>query len=210
MLNKIKKCPKCGNIIENDNAKFCKKCGTKQPEIVVEKKERTEIKTTPDDGILLNGTTTRQIVEDEEIEHSPIFTGETVMTSSSASSIIATEENGLLWAVKTCFKKYATFKGRASRREYWFFYLFNVIISSILFGFALMINQENTSLIFLGLTLVYSLAVFLPALAVTVRRLHDIGKSGWLYCIVFIPYIGAFILLYFLCKKSDLNTNIYG
>lgn len=206
----MKTCPKCGNIIENDNAKFCKKCGAKQPEIVVEKHESTVINSTPNDGILLSAPPKRLITDDGGQTIPPNFTNEKPIYSSFASPIVATKEKRFLWAVKTCFRKYVTFNGRASRSEYWFFCLFNCIISSILFGLAIAINQENVSLIFLGLTFVYSLVVFLPALAVTVRRLHDTGKSGWLYCIVFIPYIGTFILLYFLCKKSDSHTNIYG
>lgn len=206
----MKTCPKCGNIIENDNAKFCKKCGAKQPEIVVEKQESIVINPTPNNGILLSDSPKRKNTDDGGQTLSPNFTSEKPISSSFTSPIVATEGKGLLWAVKTCFRKYITFNGRASRSEYWFFFLFNCIISSILFGLAIAINQENVSLIFLGLTLAYSLVVFLPALAVTVRRLHDIGKSGWLYCIVFIPYIGAFILLFFLCKKGDINCNLYG
>lgn len=206
----MKTCPKCGNIIENDNAKFCRKCGAKQPEIVVEKQESIAINSTPKDGILLSDLPKRQLLDDGGQTLSSNFTNKKPISSSFASPIVATEEKGLLWAVKTCFRKYATFKGRASRSEYWFFCLFNCIISSILFGLAIAINQESISLIFLGLTFVYTLVVFLPALAVTVRRLHDIGKSGWLYCIVFIPYVGAFILLYFLCKKGDSGENNYG
>ena len=206
----MKKCPKCGNIIENDNAKFCKKCGAKQPEIVVKEQDSTVSNSTPNDGILLNEPPKRQITDDGGQTLSPNYTSEKTISSSFVSPMVVTEEKGFLWAVKTCFRKYATFNGRASRSEYWYFCLFNCIISSILFGLAIAINQENASLIFLGLTFAYSLVVFLPALAVTVRRLHDIGKSGWLYCIVFIPYIGVLILLYFLCKKSDLTTNLYG
>lgn len=206
----MKTCPKCGNIIENDNAKFCKKCGAKQPEIVVEKQEGTTINSTPKDGILLSDLPKRQLPADGGQTLTPNFTNEKPISSSFSSPIIVTEEKGLIWAVKTCFRKYVTFNGRASRSEYWFFCLFNCIISSILFGLAIAINQESISLIFLGFTFIYSLVAFLPALAVTVRRLHDIGKSGWLYCIVFIPYVGAFILLFFLCKKSDSGENIYG
>lgn len=56
----------------------------------------------------------------------------------------------------------------------------------------------------------YALATFLPGLAVTVRRLHDVGKSGWFYFIVLIPIIGAFWLLYLLIKEGDQGTNSYG
>lgn len=206
----MKKCPQCGNIIENDNAKFCRKCGAKQPEIVVEKKETTVINSNQNEGVLLNESPNRSMTDDGGQTLSPRYTREEPISSSFISSIIEPEGKGFLWAVKTCFRKYATFEGRASRSEYWFFCLFNCIISTILFGLAIVINQENVSLFFLGLTFLYTLVVFLPGLAAAVRRLHDIGKSGWLYCVIFIPYLGAFILLYFLCKKGNDGTNIYG
>lgn len=206
----MKKCPQCGNIIENDNAKFCRKCGAKQPEIVVEKKETTVINSNQNEGALLNESPNRSMTDDGGQTLSPRYTREKPISSSFISSAGESEGKGFFWAVKTCFGKYATFEGRASRSEYWFFCLFNCIISTILFGLAIIINQENVSLIFLGLAFVYTLVVFLPGLAVTIRRLHDIGKSGWLYCVIFIPYIGAFIILYFLCKKSNDGTNIYG
>ena len=206
----MKKCPNCGNIIENDNEKFCKKCGAKQPEIVVEKQESTVINPTPNDGILLSDPPKRKITDDGGQPLSPNFTSEKPISSSFISPIAAKEEKGFLWAVKTCFRKYATFSGRASRSEYWYFCLFNSIVTFILFGLAIVIKQEDISLLFLTLVSIYSLVIFLPSLAANVRRLHDTGKSGWLYCLVYIPYIGAFILLFFLCKKSDSNTNLYG
>lgn len=205
----MKKCPNCGNIIENDKAKFCKKCGARQPEIIVEKQESTVINPIPNDGILLSDPP-KNNTDDGGKNSISNFTNEKPISSSFVSPIAATGEKGFLWAVKTCFRKYATFNGRASRSEYWFFYLFNCIISTFLFGLALTINQESVSLFFFYLTFIYSLVVILPALAVTIRRLHDIGKSGWLYCIVFIPYVGPFILLYYMCKKSDLGANKYG
>ena len=70
-------------------------------------------------------------------------------------------------------KKYAVFSGRARRAEYWFFALFNLIVSLILSAVDTAVGLE------IGLSLVYSLAVILPSLAVTVRRLHDTGRSGW-------------------------------
>ena len=78
-------------------------------------------------------------------------------------------------AIKTCLKdKYANFKGRASRSEFWFFYLFLVI------GYAISISTMFISIkLFIGTILIFSLAMIIPSIAVTVRRLHDINKSGW-------------------------------
>jgi len=201
----MKKCAKCGYCIENDNAKFCKKCGAKQQDIVVDKQERTAFNQNENDGILLNQASRTTPTSDEGHTLSSGFANDNPIPNVSASVNVMAEGKGLMWAVKTCFRNYANFNGRASRSEYWFFYLFNCIISSMFLGLAMVVSVT----IIWGL-LAYSLIVFLPTLAVTFRRLHDIGKSGWFCCIVFIPYIGAFILLYFLCKKSDSGRNLYG
>ncbi len=86
-------------------------------------------------------------------------------------------------SISTCFKKYATFDGRATRSEYWWFFLFTFLVSV-----ALSIASEALSGIF-------SLGVLLPSLAVGVRRLHDIDKSGWFLLLWFIPVIGWIILI---------------
>ena len=78
-------------------------------------------------------------------------------------------------AIKTCLKdKYFNFKGRASRSEFWFFYLFLVI------GYAISISTIFISIkLFIGTISIFALAMIIPGIAVTVRRLHDINKSGW-------------------------------
>ncbi len=118
-------------------------------------------------------------------------------------------------SVKTCFKKYADFSGRATRSEYWYFVLFNFIVS--------MVISYGTTFIVLGMgveapsgvyaaplvSMLYSLAVLLPSIAVAVRRLHDVGKSGWYYFFVLIPLIGPLYLIYLFVKASD-GENQYG
>jgi len=100
-------------------------------------------------------------------------------------------------------KKYATFKGRATRSEYWYFVLFNTIIMFSLL--AIDINFLRSPILFS----IYFLGVFIPYLAVTVRRLHDIDESAWGLFILLIPYIGLIILfLYFL--KDSKDDNKYG
>lgn len=105
-------------------------------------------------------------------------------------------------SVKTCFSKYATFSGRASRSEYWYFYLFTILISF----FGSLISSEIAS----GLVGLISLFFLLPSFAVFVRRLHDIGKSGWNWLLCLIPLIGSIILLVFLCQASEENENKWG
>lgn len=95
-------------------------------------------------------------------------------------------------------KKYSDFESKSSRKEYWMFVLFNIIFSSI----ATLVSPK--------LSMLYSLFIFIPALAVTVRRLHDVGKSGWMIFITFIPLIGVFWLLILLFRKGDLEQVIKG
>lgn len=95
------------------------------------------------------------------------------------------------------------FSGRARRTEYWMFTLFNLI-------FSILANVIDV-VIGLGiLSVIYSLVVFIPGLAVSVRRLHDINKSGWNILLALIPLVGAIILLVFFVKEGDKGRNTYG
>ena len=107
-------------------------------------------------------------------------------------------------AVISVFTNYANFKGRATRSEYWYFVLFNMVVSAVLSGLA----QASNGLAIISV--LYSLAVFIPGLAVAVRRLHDVGKSGWWYFIVLVPCVGFIILLLDLIKESQAGDNQYG
>ena len=113
------------------------------------------------------------------------------------------------WYLKV-LKQYADFGGRARRKEYWMFALFNVI-----FAIAAMLLDNLFGMTFgeIGYGPIYSLyglAVFIPGLAVTVRRLHDIGKSGWMILIALIPIIGSIWLLVLLVTDSESGTNKWG
>lgn len=101
--------------------------------------------------------------------------------------------------------KYAVFDGRARRAEYWYFVLFNLIVSIALMAIGAVIGD------FFGIiSLLYSLAVLIPGLAVAVRRLHDTGKSGWMILAGFIPLIGPIWLLILMITDSDAGDNKYG
>jgi uncharacterized membrane protein YhaH (DUF805 family) len=105
---------------------------------------------------------------------------------------------------------YFKFSGRARRKEYWYFILFNFF-----FAIAFMILDNITGLAYAEtgygpLYGLYALAVIIPGLAVTVRRLHDVGKSGCMYFIVLIPLIGAIWLLVLLGSSGDRGHNKYG
>ena len=107
-------------------------------------------------------------------------------------------------------KKYAVFSGRARRKEYWFFVLFNIIFS---IAFTVIDGVTGTLDPTMGiglLSLLYSLAVLIPSISVTVRRLHDIGRSGWWLLIILIPLLGAIILLVFMFLDSKSEESQYG
>ena len=113
------------------------------------------------------------------------------------------------WYLKV-LKEYANFKGRARRKEYWMFFLINTIISMVLGFTAGLIGGATDNLSIVSVANIYSLLVLIPSLAVLVRRLHDIGKSGWYFFIIFIPLIGVIWLIVLLCQDSEDGTNEYG
>ncbi len=115
------------------------------------------------------------------------------------------------------FKKFAQFAGRARRKEFWMFALFNVIVAIIIgiiesvLGLATTSAANGTASFNGGpLSIIYSLAAIVPGLALGARRLHDIGKSGWLQLIALIPIVGVFILLYWFIKEGDAGQNKFG
>jgi uncharacterized membrane protein YhaH (DUF805 family) len=112
----------------------------------------------------------------------------------------------------TVLKNYAVFNGRARRKEYWMFSLFNVLFALV----ALVLDRIFGTIIvgtfaYYGLFyILYILAVFMPGLGVSVRRLHDVGKSGWFLLINLIPIVGVIWFLVLLCMDGDPFPNQYG
>jgi uncharacterized membrane protein YhaH (DUF805 family) len=107
-------------------------------------------------------------------------------------------------------RQYAVFKGRARRKEYWFFILFNLIASLVLTVVDYMTGSLDPELGMGLLSGLYSLAVLIPSLAVTVRRLHDTDHTGWWLLIGLIPLLGAIVLLIFMLQDSKPGDNQYG
>lgn len=105
----------------------------------------------------------------------------------------------------SAFRKYAMFTGRARRAEYCYFLLFNFLVSFVL-GFISGLISDG--LVFLGAA--YFLIAIIPTLAVSVRRLHDIGKSGWFLLLMFIPLINIILVVLILAKDGDIGDNKYG
>lgn len=113
------------------------------------------------------------------------------------------------WYLKV-LKQYADFSGRARRKEYWMFVLFNLI-----FGILVMVLDNIFGIAITGIGYgplygIYTLLLFIPSLAVSVRRLHDVGKSGWMLLIALIPLIGAIWLIVLMVTDSNQGDNQYG
>ena len=105
-------------------------------------------------------------------------------------------------AIKSCYGKYATFSGRASRSEFWYFVLFQVLavlacLVLLLVGGALLL-------------LIFALANFLPSLAARVRRLHDINRSGWAVLYALIPLVGPILIIVWDCQPGTVGPNRFG
>ena len=107
-------------------------------------------------------------------------------------------------------KQYAVFKGRARRKEYWFFILFNLIASVVLTVIDFMTGFLDPELGIGLLSGLYSLAVLIPSLAVTVRRLHDTDRSGWWLLLGLVPLLGAIVLLVFMLLDGTPGDNRHG
>lgn len=115
-------------------------------------------------------------------------------------------------AIKTVLsKKYATFSGRATRSEYWWWFLAYIIVFYVPYyaGLGLKLSGNGLGGILIGLASIIAFACLIPSLAVAARRLHDIGKSGWCMLIAIIPIVGL-ILIYWLASPSDEGENKYG
>jgi uncharacterized membrane protein YhaH (DUF805 family) len=122
--------------------------------------------------------------------------------------------------VDTLKNRYAAFKGRATRSEYWYFLLFSIIIALILtaldsmiinplLGIQPVVETARTGI----LGMLFSIGTLIPSVALAIRRLHDIGKNGWWILLGVIPLvniIGIFVLLYFFIKDSWPGENLYG
>ncbi|HCI7192724.1 TPA: DUF805 domain-containing protein [Acinetobacter baumannii] len=107
-------------------------------------------------------------------------------------------EDNYQQAILTCFKKFADFKGRARRREFWYFELFCVLLS-------LLLSFMNEDLATLAM-----LITLIPNIAVNVRRLHDIDRSGWWMLIALVPIVGVLLLLFWAAQEGNPSANQYG
>lgn len=106
---------------------------------------------------------------------------------------------------------YTNFKGRARRSEFWYFYLFDLIISAIFSVLsAILGNVPVVGTLITILSALVALAILVPGLAVSFRRMHDIGKSAWWFLLGLIPLVGWIIVIVLLAKDSRPGENAYG
>lgn len=114
---------------------------------------------------------------------------------------------GFFEAFSHCLQKYAVFSGRASRSEYWYFILAGTLIGLIAIFFDIVLFNSSLDSDLSPLNTITSLALLLPQLAVGIRRLHDIDRTGWWLLLIFIPIIGWIALLVFFCSKPTEGPN---
>lgn len=122
----------------------------------------------------------------------------------------------IIESVKSGYANYVNFSGRSTRSAYWWWALFQIIVAVVIAT----VEGGGTSAVGDGaasfaynpgiIGLIWSLANLIPGLAVSVRRLHDLDKSGWNLLFAFIPLIGAILLIYWFCKRGTVGDNSYG
>ncbi|HLV41787.1 MAG TPA: DUF805 domain-containing protein [Brumimicrobium sp.] len=113
------------------------------------------------------------------------------------------------WYLKV-LRQYADFNGRARRKEYWMFFLFNMLFAFAAVFLDNIFGTANPEIGYGVFYAIYVLAMFIPSLAVAVRRLHDIGKSGWMILVAFIPLVGGIWLLVLMVTEGKPGLNEYG
>ncbi len=114
-------------------------------------------------------------------------------------------------AIKSVYTNYANFAGRAVRSEYWYWMLFYFIVVVVLqILAAVMGSRESPSILVASIFAIWSLGSLIPALAVTVRRLHDTDRSGWFILLALIPLVGAIILIIWYCNAGTPGPNRFG
>lgn len=229
-------CPNCKTQIDNDRAKFCKKCGHRLGDVpsptprVDAEKAKASPKQEKYQGIPLSISDSlrqqrnedsakgqqNQWRRDKSLRPEEVAPPRPPMKKPASKPVtpqkrLKPQEDhviamGMFEAVKSCFSKYCTFKGKASRSEYWYFWLFNMLMYAIPVSAAFIIDNGVISPILVIIALLYNVSAIIPSISVTVRRLHDTGKSGTFIFISLIPVAGTLILLYYLCKKGTCGV----
>lgn len=182
-------CTHCG-VLRNDGDAFCPTCGAQpDPKAVVCVKCGTQLKSFAENG---RKPDRKDSQRNEKLVNGNVHT----MTEAMCS----------------CFRKYAVFSGRACRAEFWWWVLFYWLVLFLGVGGLVKGSLENNEfkMIIGSIGMIALLIILLPTLAVTVRRLHDTGRSGGFYFISLIPVVGGLILFIALLGAPDPQTNRYG
>lgn len=179
-----KYCPQCGQPVSTD-ARFCPKCGCEfQP-------QRQWLQTPPPNPNQWQQTPPphQQQYQQQWQQPNPGYT--------TAPNGMRMRNLDMMEACKMYWQKYVDFEGRSRRAEYWWAYLMTFVIGLIL-GWIPVVGW------------LASLAMILPSIAVGVRRLHDINKSGWFMLLNLIPIVGQIILIIWFCQEGTIGPNQYG
>ena len=163
------------------------------------------------DNININNKIYNDIKKENTITEKPKETVTNSLNKETFKKEASHKKIGFMKAIKVCLSKYFDFQGRARRSEYWYFILF-IMLAVFTLSFAEGFYYGYTGQYFEEVILVniFYLFVAIPSIAVSVRRLHDIGRTGWWILISFIPIIGTIILLIWHCTDGEKDTNIYG
>lgn len=210
-------CENCGMQIADD-AKFCENCGAPHMQAVSQQASEHASQAEQTQSYSY-GQPEQQSAASSSYAGSTYNAGNTYGTDSTYNTGSNSYSGytsdplpmmGFTEAVQTCLSKYIDFSGRARRSEYWFFTLF-VCIAQMVLGFAgnmIFGAPENggTNM----LQNLFSLAVFLPSVAVFWRRMHDIGRTGLWFLLNLVPFIGQIVLLVFECTDSQPGENQFG
>ncbi len=212
ILTFAKKCRYCGHWIEGDETHMmrCYACGElidRNSESCPYCGEQIGKETAMPFGDVLSESKTES---EANVRKDETPSGSSVKPEEPSVAKDPTKSMSFTLAVKRCYRLLPIYEGRVSRREFWWFALFAVLVNIALLLICALIGYVCHSLAatlivaFLG-----NLALMLPALSAGTRRLHDVGKSGWWWFIAYVPIVGPFVLLYYLAKKSD-DDNEYG
>jgi uncharacterized membrane protein YhaH (DUF805 family) len=164
------------------------------------------------DGTVHRDTLVWQEGMEDWLPYSRAGAGQGGTTASSATSHgdmhdpARADANTFLGALKDGFARYVDFKTRSTRAQFWWWFLWSFIFGVVATLLDFSIGAGDTG----PVNILVSLATFLPSLAVGIRRLHDIGRTGWWVLLMFIPVLGWIVLLVFYCTKTQEQPNQWG
>lgn len=201
----MKYCSNCGNQV-NDDSLFCPKCGSKI---------NNSVGASGDAGIPEAANNTGQNYgsaygQNPNQNYGSAYNQNYGQGYGYYGNQSTVSELSLFEYFKKCFRHYADFNGRARRKEYWGYVLFYMIFYVVAYIIFSLIDNLIDAPVFTSILGLASLGAVIPSIAVAVRRLHDIGKSGWWYFISFIPLVGAIWMLVLLCTEGTRGMNAYG